>query len=47
MYLSAFWLPEMRKDRDYKIQLVLSPVREIIFGIINTTASLIQNIILR
>ena len=32
VYLSAVCLPEMRKDRDYKIQVVLSPVGEIIFA---------------
>ena len=41
MYLSAVCLPEMRKDREYKIQVVLSPVGEI-FGIINATDSLIH-----
>ena len=31
VYLSSVCLPEMRKDRDNKIQVVLSPVGEIIF----------------
>ena len=42
MYLSAFCLPEMRKNGDYKIQVVLSHAGEIIFGIINATDSLIH-----
>ena len=32
VYLSAVCLPEMRKDRDYKVQVVLSPVGGIVFA---------------
>ena len=32
VYLSAICLPEMRKDREYKIQVVLSPSAEILFA---------------
>jgi len=32
VYLSAVCLPEMRKDREYKIQVVLSPSAEILYA---------------
>ena len=32
VYLSAVFLPEMRKDREYKIQVVLSPSAEILYA---------------
>ena len=32
VYLSAVYLPEMRKDCKYKIQVVLSPSTEILFA---------------
>lgn len=32
VYLNAVCLPEMRKDREYKIQMVLSPSAEILYA---------------